>query len=203
MDIEDFKRPEARTRSTDVRAEYKREVKRVRTGEPAKKSIAQKLSFKEKLVVQLIVCGFIMLIALIINIIGNDTAAYVKKEIKLTIRESITAESVRQFWDSSAAKLEDLGEGVKTIFGFEKNEEKDSDENNGEEGKEGEDVSKVFIETTDTPTQTESAVPSDELEKVNSNSFRIDEDILNSINSSEDLYIKANGTEEIGEGVQE
>ncbi len=143
----------------------------------------EKISFKERLMSQSIAAGAVLLLVLVINFLNIGFVNDIKAKVKASISQNVTLEQVYSIGSQ-------LTDSVKTIFGFENEKQYDSDIDqikedvgidtdisHGNEGTDGIEGIKEIQEVQEVPTLPDG-------------SFRIDEEILNEINSAEDPYIK-------------
>lgn len=138
---------------------------RARRRTPAK----PRLGFREKLVLQFIVCGFIVALAMVSSLVKLDFIEEGMGEFKKLIQLN---PSFEDFTVGISDSISAIGGSVKTIFGFEP------------EPTDALPVFNLLPHETEADSQTYSKDVDD------NEDFRIDEDILNEILNKEDFYNK-------------
>ena len=168
-----------------------------------------KMSLKEKLVIQCIICGGILAGVMILNLINSSITANLSHKLTSAITQNNTWESVQtaagDIIDSAAA----MSDSVRAVFGFQDDDGEpqptvddaaasDPAVPSNEAGITGENgqtelginggSSESTAASPSAPATTPASASSFHNEQLENPDFRIDEDILNQMNQDMDLY---------------
>ncbi len=136
-----------------------------------RKSRNQSSGYMHTILIQSIICGVIIAFAFTMRVINSDGVQGIRKDLKTAISGDTDMEGLLL---SATEAFDNMTESVKTIFGGE-------DNTTGEEG--------LTLTDNNVP---DSKVSDNNISENQSADFRIDEDILNQINTQEDKYLKNN-----------
>lgn len=163
----------------------------------------KKMSFKEKLVMQCIVCSIILGSVLLIKIVNTGFTNRLGDKLETALSNSITVDEVKGTFDNALASLLSMPDSVKTVLGYQSDSQTDTGITTGADGSSFQGEPEIFTETlsennadlqsgleeaakqTQTPSNSEANTKNEQFKDTD---FRIDEDILEQINMQEDVY---------------
>ncbi len=147
-------------------AEQRRAYTKYRSNLRTSSKKTSEFNLSETIVMQCIVSGIIILMALCISFIDTPTTNEIEVSLKKALSEEMTKENITDLTQGAVAKYENLKSNMQVIFG-------------GAEG---------MIQESESPVKVvPKAETVAETKKPANNDFRIDEDVLNSING-QDIY---------------
>ena len=133
-----------------------------RRGQTSRREQEEKMTVHEKLMLQCMAAGIIFAVVLMLNLFGNTFMKETNEKIKVAIGTQVELEVLQAYTSDANSYFLSLQNAVKTIFGYENDLQPQVQQTDKAEG--------------------ESNISSDD------NNFRIDEEILNQLNATEDTY---------------
>lgn len=160
------------------------------------------MNFKEKLVMQCIVCSIILGSVLLIKIVNTGFTNRLGDKLETALSNSITIDGVKGTFDNALASVLSMPDSVKTVLGYQSDTQTDTGITAGAEGSSFQGEPEIYTETlsednadlksgleeakpTQTPSNSEANTKNEQFKDTD---FRIDEDILDQINLQEDVY---------------
>lgn len=163
----------------------------------------KKMSFKEKLIMQCVVCGIILASVLLIKIVNTGFTNKLGGNLEIALSDNITLDGAKDTFNSALASVSSMSDSLKTVLGYQSKSQTDTGIVPGAESSSLQDQPEILSETlsedntnlqsgleeaakpTQTPSNSESNTKNEQFKDTD---FRIDEDMLDQINLQEDVY---------------
>lgn len=156
-----------------------RRVVETHSGEYSNPPDSHGMNFKERIIMQCIICGIIMAVVLAAKVLNLSFTNSISENLTEAISDNISPEGFMDGVSNTVVKLSDIQDSIKNVFGQDQTSDQPSDQS-AEDG----DTNKKE-ETSENENITENPSPT-AAQKLESNfrdvDFRIDEDILENIN---------------------